>query len=73
MGTKHGDVVISQKVINPVGNGNNTDEGPRDESPSQVSSGNVDLVAGVSNPVGSALNTDKGVWQPPIPMKPIPS
>ena len=70
---KLSNVVLSQSVTNPVGNGDNTDKGERLNAPSQVNSGNVDLVAGVCNPVGNSMNTDKGVHQPPLPMRPIPS
>lgn len=64
------DVVISQSVVNPVGDGNNTDQGPRRNAPSQVNSGEVDIVPGVCNPVGNEMNTGSG--KPPLPMRPIP-
>jgi hypothetical protein len=75
MSAKHSNVTLSQSVSNPVGNGDNTDSGPRDgiSLPGPENGGEVYLVPGVCNPVGSALNTDKGVRQAPLPMRPIPS
>jgi len=66
--------VLSQEVGNPVGDGSNTDSGPRHNAPApQGESYLVELVPGVGNPVGCDLNTDKGAHQTPLPMRPIPS
>lgn len=66
--------ILSQNVGNPVGDGNNTDEGTRRNPPKpQGDSYMVELVPGVGNPVGCELNTDKGAHQTPLPMRPIPS
>lgn len=71
MKTESRNVILSQKVSNPVGSDDNTDIASDDVG--NVTSGNIELVPGVCNPVGSSLNTDKGAHQTPLPMRPIPS
>lgn len=68
--------VLSQQVVNPVGDGNNTDEGSRRNPPSNCTSAQVALDQQVVNPVGTKMNTDGGPQnscQAPLPMRPIPS
>ena len=65
-------VVLSQDVSNPVGDGDNTDQGVRLNPPSQSNSHSVVLSQNVVNPVGNEANTGRG-FQEPLPMRPIPS
>ena len=65
-------VVLSQSVSNPVGTGENTDQGEKINPPGNVTSRSVDIVPGVCNPVGHEGNTGEG-RQKPIAARPIPS
>ena len=70
--SKSYNVTLSQSVSNPVGCGENTDQGEKRNAPSQDNSGSVVLSQSVINPVGNAGNTGRG-YQEPLPMRPIPS
>jgi hypothetical protein len=50
-------VTLDQSVVNPVGSGENTDQGEKHNAPSQVNSHEVCIVPGVCNPVANERNT----------------
>jgi hypothetical protein len=68
-------ITLSQKVSNPVGSKENTDEGMEKWNPPMDLNESYPVVFNqqVVNPVGCEKNTDKGAYQEPLPMRPIPS